>query len=786
MVMKKLDKRLLRMIKQSKGQFISITVIVAVALCIYIMFSVTSINLQNAVDSYYKITNISDLTAEVVRIPQGALEDLKSIHGITEVQGRVSFDVPLEVSDKDEKVNIRILSLPDGGGTVNKLYGLEGTAARSDDENSVILLKQFAEARNIKVGDIITPRINGRLHNLKVCAIASSSEFIYLMENEQSLMPVPEKFGIVYASEAFSQSIFGYRGYYNEVMIKTDGQSKIDDIIDLVEKKLDKYGVKKITKLEDQLSNDVLVQELDGIKMMSSILPVMFLMVAAIIISIMLSRIVNNDRIAIGILKALGYGNLGILSHYTKYALLIGLSGSLLGITGGMLLAIPMSKVYVYYFNIPLFGVKIQYNYIIYSIILTSLFCIASGLFGARGVLHILPADSMRPEAPKAGKRILIERITVLWRHVPFSWKMIIRNIMRNKRRFAFLVLGLALAYAINIVPLYMGDAMISMFELQYGEYQKMDYTIQFKKPLNERVIVDIKHLADIKQIEPRIEYPFELINGWKKKTVNIIGVPLNTDFHVFMDRNNAMIQLPEKGILITEAIAKELDAERGDIITVKSFIPGKEDVELHVTNIFKQYLGANAYMNIEAMDELFLDKQLITGVSVVSENDLKEELKDIKNISSVLSIIDMKDVFVDFLDTINIAIGFYILFGGILSFALIYNATIIGISERMTEFASLRIMGFDKRDVYRMISKENFIIAGIAVIAGIPFGAAMIRGMIEFFSSDMMTLPVMYPVKVFILAAVATMLFVAVAQLATLKKIYKINFIDALKSRIS
>ncbi|HYE84349.1 MAG TPA: FtsX-like permease family protein [Clostridia bacterium] len=784
--MKKLDRRLLRMVRHSKGQFVSITVIVAVALCIYVMLNVTIINVKNAVDHYYNTTNISDLVVELMRIPQGALEDLKSIKGINDVQGRVSFDVPLQVEDEDERVNIRIMSIPDNGGSIYKLYKAENSSTELNDDNDVILLKQFAEARNIKGSDIITPRINGRLHNMKVSGVASSSEFTYLMENEQSLLPALDKFGVAYVTEAFAQSVFGYRGSYNEVLITIDDQENIDDIIDLVEKKLDKYGVKKITKLEDQLSNNVLTQKIEGMEMMSSVLPVMFLLVAAIIISIMLSRIVNNDRMAIGVLKALGYSNIKVLSHYAKYALAIGLTGSITGIIGGLLLANPMSQLYVFYFNIPLAGIEIQYDYIINGIFLTSIFCIGSGLFGARGVIRIMPADSMRPEAPKAGRRILIERITFLWKHVTFSWKMVIRNIMRNKRRFAFLVIGLALAYAINTVPLFMTDAFVSMFELQYGEYQKMDYTIEFAKPQNEKVIVDLNHLIDAKKIEPRLDYPFELVNGWRKKTVSITGVPQETAFYVFKDRNDNDIKLPEKGIFITEAISKALKVEKGDTITVKSFLPGRDDITLQVADIFKQYLGANAYMNIEIMEKLLLESQMLTGVSVASEDDLKEKLKDVKNISAVRSAGDMKQAFVEYLDTMNIMIMFYMLFGGILGFALIYNATIIGISERTTEFASLRIMGFDKKDVYSMITKENFVMAGIAILVGIPLGTGMINGMVESFSSDMITFPVMLSPKIFIQAALASIFFVIIAQLATLKKVYNLNFIDALKSRIS
>ncbi|HWQ29854.1 MAG TPA: ABC transporter permease, partial [Negativicutes bacterium] len=750
-----------------------------------VLFSVTNINIKNAVAQYYKTTNINDLVIKVMKVPQGAVEELADIPGISQVQGRVSVDVPLRVEDKDEKVTIRIVSIPGNGGMINRLYPEKVNRSTLGDDN-VILLEQFAKARGVSPVDVITPNINGRTYDLRVSGIASSSEYIYLMENEQSLLPANEKFGVGYVSEAFAQSTLGYKGSYNEILVKIDDQKKIDDIIDQLENKLDKYGVKSITKLEDQLSNNVLTQKVDGIEMMSSVLPVMFLSVAAIIISIMISRIVNNDRIAIGVLKALGYGNIGVLSHYTKYALAIGLTGAITGITGGLLLSRPMSQLFVSYFNIPLSGIVVQYSFIATALILTGMFCIASGLFGARGILKIMPADSMRPEAPKTGKRILLERLPLFWKHLPFSWKMVTRNIMRNKRRFSFLILGLALAYGINVVPLYMINAMVSMFEVQYGEFQKMDYTIDFTKPMNERSMTEVGHLINAERIEPRLEYPFELINGWRKKTVGIIGIPHNTAFHKFVDTKGNVIELPTKGIFITEAISRSLKVNEGDKLLIKSSIPGREDTILNIEGIVQQYFGANAYMDINEMEALLLDRQMITGLSVKSKDDIKDKLKDVKNIASVRSIGDMKEAFVDYMDTMTLSISFYILFGGILGFALIYNATIIGISERTNEFAALRIMGFDKRDIYGMISRENSFMVIIAILVGIPMGASMISGMAQTFSSDMITFPVMYSPWIFLQAAAASVAFVVIAQLATLKKVYSLNFIDALKSRIS
>lgn len=786
--MKKLDTRLVRMMKHSKGQFISVTVIVAVALCIYMLLNMTAMNLQGAVDYYYKLTNFNDIHVQVVKIPQGAAEEIQNMEGIKEVQGRVSVDVPMEVDDEDEKVKIRLISLPREEEKINILYH-SGKGEAKLGNKDVILLEQFAVARDINPGDVITPRINGRLYELRVSGIAASSEFVYVMENEQTILPAPEKFGVAFVSEEFVQSVFGYQGSYNELLVTIDEASNIDDIIDSMEKKLDRYGVKRIIKREDQLSHTVLTQELDGLEMMAGTVPVLFLSVAAIIIFIMLSRIVQNDRIGIGVLKALGYSNFQVLAHYIKYALVMGFTGAVIGIGSGLLFCEPMCRFYALYFSLPIIKIDIYYSFMFKALILTGLFCISAGIMGARPVLKIMPADSMRPEAPKSGKRIMMEKIGFIWRRFSFSWKMVIRNAMRTKGRLAFLIFGLSMAFGINTVPIYLADVFPLMFQIQYDKYQKMGYNVEFTRPMPKRVVKEINHLVEADNIEPKLEYPFELQNGWRKKTVSVIGVPRDTSFYLFEDINNREIKIPQKGLLLSEAMAGILNINQGDIITVKNFIPGKKDIEIEVKGIVKQYLGSNAYMDMDTMGKLLVDQGMITGVSIAakdSADEVKDQLKDIKNIASVNSVVDMKNSFLEFMDMMMVSVGVLLIFGGLLGFAIIYNATVIGISERRMEFASLRVMGFDKKDVYRLVSKENALITGLAILLGIPLGIGMIRGLTGAYNTEMYTIPLMLSPKIFVYAALATIIFVIIAQLAARKKIFNLNFIDALKSRIS
>ena len=784
--MKKLDVRLLRLIKHNKGQFISLAVMVVLALTIYVSFSMVADNLNDSIFAYYEETHFGDIFIDVVKVPSSAVDKLLSIEGVESAEGRVSEDVPLRVEDPNEKVRVRIVSLPKEEG-LNSAYLLKGKISL-DDSKAAMVLQQFADARGIVSGDKIVPYIAGREYPLEVSGIVGSPEYIYLMENEQSLVPAPEKFGVVYVTEDFAQSILGYQGSYNEVMVKIkEGYSRqIDSIADEIEDELDRYGVRQIIKRENQLSHSMMMQEVEQLEVMATAITLLFLIVAAVIINVMLARIVKKDRMSIGVMKALGYNNLHIVIHYTKFALMIGLVGSILGI----LLSIPLSSaftnLYILYMNIPMFEMKVYPSYFIYGIILTSIFCIVSGLMGARSVLKILPADAMKAESPKTGGRIWLERVKPIWSRISFSTKMVIRNILRNKKRALFLLIGIALTYSITMVPIFMSSVWTNLFTLQYGEFQTMDYNIDFSAAMNTQVVKELSQLVETDHIEPKTEIPFELRNGWKKKVVGVIGLPRDTVFYHFKSLDGHEINLPKSGIVLSENLAKSLNVNVGDEILIKNFLPDKEDKLMRVKGITVQYLGANAYMDIEAMGDLLGEKETITGAIIQSQDEVVSKLQNVKNIRQIQSIQDMKNSFLEFMDMMIYSVGVLVVFGGILGFAIVYNVTIISIGERTMEFSSLRVLGFDKKEIYKMITKENSIITFLGILLGIPIGYSMCQGIAVSLSTDIYTIPLILEPFSYVITAFATVCFVALAQLATIRKIYHLNFMEALKNRIS
>ncbi|MFA9424106.1 MAG: ABC transporter permease [Sedimentibacter sp.] len=783
--MKKLDKRLFRMIKNTKGQYIAVLAIIITGIFVFTAVSNSAINLNDSLDDYYGITNFADIFVTASSVPEKLESSLIGEADIKEAEARLVFDTSFITDDNEDKVNVRVVSVDKYENKINKLFIKSGK--RQLSEKDVIIIEQFAIARNINIGDQISLLINGKQYKFNVSAIATSPEYVYIMENEQALLPDPENFGIVFIEKDYLRKIYGANGNFNEILITVNDESNkgsLGQTVDYLEDNLDKYGVKRVTKKENQLSNNMMRQEIDGLIMMSKSLPIIFLVFAAIMLSTMLSRIVKKDRTSIGVMKALGYKSSEIISHYLKYAASVGIIGGLLGSIVGTALSTAMTNYYLLFFSIPMLTIKVYYYRIAVSIGLSLLFCVISGFWGVKGIVKINPAESMKPEAPKKGKRIFIENIPIVWNHVSFSWKIVLRNIFREKKKFAFIGAAVAITCGMMIMTIWMVDLVDVMFNKHYGEFIKAEYNISFNGFQNENSQKDIAEKLKFTDMESRIELPFEIENGKQSKIVSVIGLEKNTVFYGFEDMNGNKIEVPVDGILISSNLASALKVGVGDEILLKNFMPDKDDGYVTVRGIIKQSLGINGYMNIDYLNEKFLDKGIINGVYLNSDEDVSSKLDGMDVL--IQSKDDMQSAFEEFTTLTAVSMGFMVIFSGLLGFVIVYSMTLMSINERTLEFSSLRVMGFTKKEIFNMIIRENMIMSFLGIVAGIPLGLWLVDYLSITYTTDIYTMNEPITAMNIFVSIILTIVFIVLAQLMTYAKIHKLDFMMALKNRIS
>ncbi len=772
--MKKLDLRLFRMIKSTKGQYFAVLSIIITGIFVFTAVNNSAVNLKDSINDYYDAINFADIFIQGRNMPEGLEKQLRGSNDIKEAEARLVFDTKFLTGNNDDNVNVRVVSVHRHENKINRLFMKSGK--RTLTGNDIIVIEKFAEARNIKVNDEIKLRINGREHAFIVSGIASSAEYIYIMENEQALVPAPEKFGVVYVEKEYLQRISGNKGNFNDIVIKLNTPDATDAASKYLENRLDKYDA-RIIKREDQLSNNVMNQEISGLELMSQSIPFIFLLFAGVMLAVMLSRIVKRDRMAIGVLKAMGFTNNEIVIHYLKYAGSVGLIGGTTGSIIGTALSGVMTNYYLVFFSIPMLVVQVYYRKIIVSIALSLVFCVIAGFWGVKDILEINPAESMKPESPKKGKRIVIEKIKIIWNHISFSWKLVLRSIFREKKKFIFIGAAVAITCGMMIMTMWMIDIVDMMFNRYYGEFVNIQYNISFDGFKSENSSREFTKLINVKEMEQRIEMPFEIKNGRDSKIVNVIGLENNTKFY--------SLKVPEDGILLSSNLATTLNVEVGEEVILKSLIRDEDYIYVYVKGIVNQALGINIYTNIDFLRDKFLDKGIINGIYINSDDNVVDKLKDIKDIT-VLSQYDMKDAFSEFTAMTSAAMGVMVIFSGLLGFIITYSMTLMSINERALEFSSLRVMGFTKGEIFNMLIRENMIMSVIGIVFGIPIGLWLVNYMGVSFTTDLYTMKEPVTVSGIGMSIILTIIFIILAQLMTYVKIHKLDFMQALKNRVS
>ncbi|SDY63554.1 putative ABC transport system permease protein [Tindallia californiensis] len=783
--MSPLMRRLFRMIISIKGQVISIVVVMALALMSFISTHMTAENLQNSIDLYYQETNLADLQVELTRIPSSAIYDVVRLPEIKEVQGRISVEVPLIVEDPDENVRVRLVSVPEAEQSINALFPIEGKMIQRESDAATVL-EQFATGRDIKLGHRVRPYINGREVPLEVIGIAGQPEFVYLMEDEQNLLPDPEKFGVIFVAEAMLAGMAGYQDSYNELLITLVPGAQASDVADLLEDELDRYGLRRVLQREDMLSYSMMEEELNQVRAMSRVLPTLFMLVAALIIYIVLSRTVKNDRMSIGIMKALGYSDTQILMHYVQFSILVGIGGSILGIIGGTWVSDLFTQIYIEFMNIPMLEMRILPESYLLALVITVIFCVLAGVAGAYRTLSIQPADAMRPEPPTDGHRLLIEKIPFFWNRIAFSWKIVIRNLFRNKRRYAVLALGITLTFGVTMVAINMGSVWQKLFDEQYGEIYAMDYIIDFDGMKSHQTLREIQQMADVTMIEARIEMPLEIRHHRERKSLSVIGIPRESQLYQLKKPSGEPLIMQDGLLYLTAGLKKSMGIQKGDQVLARNFLPDKDDFWIEVGDPVLQYLGFNGYATLTTMEEKVIEADHISGVSLKSEEDISRIMDDAEHIRQVQSVGQMREMFEEFSELIVVTIGILVILGGVIGFAIVYNITLISINERMMEFSSLRVLGFHRREIFRMITRENTLVSFLGILLGIPFGKCLIKWMMKAIATEVYTMPAEIGRMVIPQTIAAVISFVAIAQLSTFIKIRNLNFMEALKNRVT
>jgi putative ABC transport system permease protein len=785
--MKKLNKMLLREVKNSRAQFIAAVTVVLLGISMFTAALISYRNLKSSKDFYYEQYKFLDYYAVVKGISGQVVDKIRTLEDVKEAEGRFSLEAGADMGE-DKRVTVRLLSLPQGRRpAVNDLYVVQGSY-QATNKASCLVSKSFAEHYKLTSGSTMKINLKNKKYELSIEGIVQSPEFIYEIKSAASPAPSPEDFGIVYIKESSLKEMIGTEGLYNEVHVSFKDSSNSEAAVKNIEEVLKPYGFITGVSRKDQLSNTMISNEIEEMKEIAVMFPALFLGVAAMIIYIMLRRIISNQRTSIGVMKALGYKNKRILWHYMLYALLIALIGFIPGTVLGMGLGMLLTTMYNKIFSIPVMKVNLYGDLFAFGTLLSIVFCLTAGYNAAKRVLKIEPAEAMRSEAPAKGRRIMLENIKFIWNRLSFGTKMSIRNIFRNRKRALLTAFSTSLTIMFIMVALFFMDSINYILKAHFTKFQKQDYKISYSKPETLEELRKLEKINGIEKKEPILELPSELKRNGKKEDTLIIGLSKNSSLYSLFDEEKRDVAVPKEGILVAETLADRLALKAGDTIAITLFGAEKLEKNIKVSGIVKQYAGFNCYMNIEELQALTGLKDSLSGallkVEAEKDKEVKAELLKDTNISTVESRVKSYENFKGLMKFMYVFFIVMIVFGAFMGFSIIFNTTVINITERKRELASLKVLGYSKKEIQRVVFKENIFLGIFALIPGLAIGRIMCSVFGTQFSNEFFTFEIYISPATYTIAALSMFLFIIMAQHANRKRLVGLDMVEVLKDR--
>lgn len=786
--MKALNKMLIRDMIKNKGQYIAAISVIFVGIIMFAACFMSYKNLDVSINKYYKEYNFLDYYAKAQSITPKDMDRVKAIEGVEKVERRIVMDVSADMGESNRTTLRLISSIKDAPSLINKLYYKSGGYFKGEDKNQCLINKSFAEYYELKVGGNINTSINSKKYNFNIVGIVESPEYIVAIKSGASPIPSAESFGIIYVREDKVKDILGEQAAYNEIHFLFNEGANPEVLKKEIESELKSTGLYFGTLRKDQLSSAMVESEIKELKSIALIFPGLFLLVAAMIIYTMEKRIVNNQRTLIGIMKAMGYSSKKIIVHYVLMSIFIALAGALSGTIGGFYLGGWMTKMYTGFFNIPIMEIRF-YMEILYSGILISLItCIGSAYNGVKRISKIQPAEAMRSEVPRIGKRIFLERFEGLWDKVPFRWKISIRNIFRNPQRTLLTMLGTVVTVMFFMVTLFFMDSIKYIVKEQFTKFQTYDYKVSFSTTMEVEKLSDIIGLEGVEKVEPIGEMPCEVVNGSKKEETILMALTENSSFYHLKDENKVAIDVTDNGMLMAESIAEKLSIKVGDEVALKLYGSSIVEIKIKVTGLVKQYTGFNCFISQKELTKLLGMNKTVSG-AVISIDKNKEF--NIREQLSTISYIDNFESREKAQSNFNTAIAFMyefitimIVFGAVMGFAVIFSTTIINIMERKRELTSMKVMGYKSREIESTMFRENMILGVFSLLPGVFVGRIMCEVLAKFFSTDLFSLEIYISPTTYILSFISVYVFIILSQLANRKSIVRLDMVEVLKNK--
>jgi putative ABC transport system permease protein len=783
-----IHRKLIRDLLQMKGQAVAIAAVIGCGLAVFIGARNTLESLSKARDSYYDRYRFADVFASLKRAPVSLAERIAALPGVAAMEHRVVEGVTLDLPGLDEPAVGKMVSLPDREDPIlNNVHLLEGRFPEAERSGEILAEEAFMKANRFEPGDKIRAVLNGRLHTLTIVGIGLSPEYITTIQ-PGSLFPDDRRFGVFWMRRNQIETVFEMEGAFNDLTLSLMPGANEKEVIRRLDLLLENYGGLGASGRDQHLSHRFISDELQQLKTMSIIPPSIFLGVAAFLLNVSLRRILSLQREQIAALKAFGYGNRDVGLHYLQMVGAIITGGVLCGWIIGTWMGKSMTGMYAGFYRFPDTTFRPEFSVYLSGAALSYFAGIVGVAAGVMQAVSIPPAEAMRPEPPPTYRPSLIERLG--WhRWLSQAPRMILRELTRRPMKAALTTLGIAFACAILIVGNFGKDAIDYLIDFQFGLQQRQDATITFHEAVPESAIGSLGAIPGVVRIETFRSIPVRLRHGSLSHQTAITGLDDGRDLNRLIDASEKVFDLPSRGLVISSQLAKMLDLNRGDSVQIEVLDGERLVLETVINALVDDFSGTSAWMRREELHRLLGEGPVISGAYLkfdpAREGAAYRALKEAPAIAAVnLQKIAMQSFVDNFAENILRMRMINILFASVIAVGVVYNSARVSLSERSRELATLRVIGFTRAEVSRILLGELALLTAISIPVGFLIGSGLCRFISKALETELYRIPFVLNPSTYAVAALVIVLAAVFSSLIVRRGVDHLDMIAVLKSR--
>ncbi len=830
---------LLREMKKSFNRYISILLIMALGVAFYAGVRSAEPDMQLSAKEFYDSTNYMDIRVlGTLGMTEGDVVAIRAVEGIAQAEGGYQTELFWNTQDRDYQMSVYSL-----GESINQVYVEGGRLPEQQDECFVDA--DFMDNHGYAIGDVITLKVeegtelSDVLHTdtFRIVGFGSFPGYLSWQRGAVSIGTGVEDGFVFLPKEAFSMEVFTvvyatvegameynpyseeYEDYIAEVVQRVEAiadarcEIRFDEVTgpyweDVYEAEIADGGqvladvkaeLADIEMAEWYVLDRNTVQQFveygmnsERIGNLGKVFPAVFYLVAALVSLTTMTRMIEEERTQIGTMKALGYGKKAIVSKYMWYSLSATLLGGVFGVIIGSYL-FPWVIIMAYgilYSNLPYVVLPVQWGLALTSVLIAVICTVAATLSSCYKELVAAPAVLMRPSAPAAGKRVFLEYVKPVWKHLSFSWKATCRNLFRYKKRFFMTIFGIGGCMALLLVGFGLRDSIMEIVNNQYKNIWTYDAYLSVNdtdiafEELAAGDLMENQLYAQVKTLDVETEASV--------KSASLFVPERLSDLEEFLKLRDRVSQekytLTEEGVILSEKLAKTLEVSVGDEVILSVDDVTKRSVT--VMAIAENYMANYIYMSVPQYEKTFEEEadfnQLYLQLPVMTveqEEEFSRKLLEIEAVETVTYVHELQENVATMMQSLELVVVVLIVAAGMLAFIVLYNLNNINIIERRRELATLKVLGFYDMEVGNYVYRENVLLTVIGILAGVVMGIFLHRFVILTVEVDMIMFgrniePLSYLYSVFL-----TCVFAVLINFGMFYKLRKIDMVESLKS---